>query len=200
MKIKELPKKVVEDLWWILKRDSWIIGVMSILLGKYADVIPSQNLINFLENGCLPYLILIPLPILAVIILSHICTLGQKKLKPTSSRSTVQALYAAGTSVVLFAHVVTLHVLAMTLFFKTSLIPGNPSLDFWESVEIVYALVFTPVFDWYVFRRLIPNAFSDEEKGMKETWYCHILNIPRKNMIASTLGFFILVVLLEIHC
>ena len=200
MKIKELGKKAAEDLWWIFKRDSWIIAITSIMVGKYTDVIPTQNLINFLEKGCLPYIIFIPLPILTVIILSHICTQGQNKLKPTSSRRTVQALYAAGTIVVLFAHVVTIHVSAMMLFYKTPMTPNNATLDFWYQVEIVYALVFTPLFDWYVFRRIIPNAFSDEKKDMKETWYCHILNIPRKNLIASALGFFILVVLLEIVC
>lgn len=200
MKTKGLAKKVVEDLWWIFKRDSWIIAMTSILFEKYTDVIPAQNLMNFLEKGCLPYMIFIPLPILTIIILSHICTQGQKKLKPTSSRPQVQALYAAGTSTILFAHMVTIIVFSLMLFHKTYQMPNSTTLNFWLSMEVVYALGFTPFFDWYIFRRIIPNVFSDEKKDMKETWYCHILNIPRKNLIPSTLGFFILVVLLEIAC
>lgn len=200
MKPKGLAMRVVDDLWWIFKRDSWVIAVTAMLFGKYTDVIPTQNLINFLEKGCLPYMIFIPLPILTVIILSHICTQGQKKLKSTSSRPRVQALYAAGTSTILFAHMITIIVFSLMLFHKTYPMPHSITLDFWLSVEIAYALGFTPFFDWYVFRCVIPNAFSDEKKDMKELWYCHILNIPRKNLIPSTLCFFILVVLLEIAC
>lgn len=200
MKIKSLTNKVAENLWWIFKRDSWIIAMTSIMLGKYTNAVPTQNLINFLEKGCLPYITLIPLPILGVIILSHICAQGQKELKPTSSRRTVQMLYISGVIVILVAHIVTIHVSAMMLFYKTPVMPDNETLDFWHQVEVVYAVFITPFLDWYIFRHIIPKAFSDKQKDMKESRLCHIVNIPRKNLIASALGFLILVVLLEIAC
>lgn len=200
MKHKEFAKKILEDLWWIFKRDSWIIGIMSILFGKYADSIPADNLIKFLVGQCFQYIVLIPMPILAVIILSHVCTLGQKKLNSNTSRRPVQVLYIAGTVVVLFAHVITIHVFSIMLFYKPYNTPLNATQNFWLQAEFAYSLVFTPIFDWYIFRKVIPKKFSNENKDMKEIWYCDILNIPRKNMIPTTLGFFMLVVLLEILC
>jgi hypothetical protein len=199
MQTKELAKKITEDLWWVFKRDSWVIAMSSILIVKYTATISDQDLFNFLEKGCLSYLILIPFPLMTVIILSHICTQGQKRLKPTESRNKVRVLYAAGTIVVIVAHAVTIYVTSVMIFYSTPIV-DKEKLEFWYGVEVVYGLIFTPVFDWYFFRRFIPKKFTNEVRNVEETWYCNILNAPKKNLIVSALGFFILVVILEILC
>lgn len=200
MAVKELLKKVGIELWWIFKRDSWVVAVTAILFGIYASVVPSQNLIKFLEKGCLQYLILIPLPILAIIIYSHICALGQKKYKPDAPRRKIQFLYVVGVLAILIAHVITIRVFAMSLFFKIPEMPINPTLDFWEFIDVIYGVIFTPALDWFIFRFVIPKAFSDEKKDMKEKWFCRIVSIPGRNMVASALVFFFMVVIIEIIC
>lgn len=198
MKLASSLKKLGIEIWWAVKRHMWVVPLSAIMFGKYVDAIPRQNLISFLEKGCFPYLVFFPFVIVLISILSHICSDSRRVI--TSNRIATVLLYAMGVLVVLIADWVSISIFALMLFPHAGLIPFKPSAEQLQMFEEYwFGLLIIPAIDWQIFRYTLPKSFGTI-KNSKERLSCRLVTAPGKNLIASTLGVLLLIVLFEIMC
>lgn len=197
-KIKELSKKVGIEIWWVIKRHVWIIPLLSIMAGKYVEAIPLENIVRFLERNCLPYVVFLPLVIVLISILSHLCSDSRKIL--LENRPFTVILYGSGVLVVLLGDWLSLSIFALMLFPHAHLVPFDINSEQRQSFyEYWFGFLIVPLIDWYNFRFILPKRFG-EMKNIGERLICHIITAPGKNLIPSAMGFSMLFILLTIIC
>lgn len=177
----------------------WIVPLFVILLSKYVESFPKQRLVSFLGNGCFPNILLLPLIIVIIVILSHVCDDSKKRIRSNYPRLTF-LLYLLGIFVLVQADWASLSVFGIMLFPHAGLLLSNPYVDqlqFFE--EYPFGLLIIPLMDLLVFKWIIQKYLGEIRNG-KECLLCKVITTPRKYMMISTLGLSMLFVVLTITC
>lgn len=168
------------------------------MAGKYVDAIPPENIVGFLERNCLPYVVFLPLVIMLIGILSHLC--GDSRKTIIGNRPLTVILYASGILIVILGDWLTLSIFALMLFPHAHLVPFDINAEQRQLFyEYWFGFLIIPLIDWNNFRRMLPTHFG-EMKDTKEHSICRIITAPGKNLIPSAMIFSMLLVMLEIIC
>lgn len=196
--IKEFSRKARVEIWWVIKRHVWIIPLLSIIAGKYVNAIPPENIVRFLEKNCFPYIVFLPLVIMLISILSHLCSDSRKVL--IGNRPLTVILYGSGILMVLLGDWLTVSIFALMLFPHAHLVIFDINAEQRQLFyEYWFGFLIVPVIDWNNFRLILPKRFG-EMKDIEERLICRIITAPGRNLIPSAMSFSMLFVLLTIIC
>lgn len=195
-------RTVFGEFYWVIRRHMWLLPVTTIILGKYSQVIPQKDIVNFLEKGCFPNIVILPFVVVLIFILSHICEdLGDRRIRrrPFLLFIAVAALYFLGIIFEIVADWINIGVFSIMLFPHSGLLPINVNAEQLQVFEEYwYGLFLVPVLDYFIFRVIISRSLVSRE--IREQKLCSTLSKLQRNFIWCSICFLMIVISLQVIC